>query len=202
MKIQLALDTFELDVAIEVARELEDLVQVLEIGTPLVLKEGRRGIEKMRAAFPCHEILADYKIMDAGDLEAAVAFQAGASIVTVLAAANPATIRAAIDQAQRDGGKVMIDMIEAKNFADSVVQMDAFGAAYVQVHTAFDGRGDKSPLDELVTAKRLLKTHNAPWRAASGATISLKLRGKGRIWLSLAQRYAWPETVARNSNTF
>ena len=29
MKIQLALDTFELDVAIEVARELEDLVQVL-----------------------------------------------------------------------------------------------------------------------------------------------------------------------------
>ena len=139
---------------------------MLEIGTPLVLKEGRRGIEKMRAAFPCHEILADYKIMDAGDLEAAVAFQAGASIVTVLAAANPATIRAAIDQAQRDGGKVMIDMIEAKNFADSVVQMDAFGAAYVQVHTAFDGRGDKSPLDELVTAKRLLK--NAQCAVAGG----------------------------------
>lgn len=157
MKFQLALDLHTTEEALETARELADLVQVLEIGTPLVLREGCRAIEAMRAEFPGHEILADFKIMDAGAWEARIAFEAGASIVTVCGCANNATIRAAIEQAAKNGGAVSIDMIETTGFEKRAAELDGFGAAYLQVHAAADTQKDKSPLDELLTARRILK---------------------------------------------
>jgi len=169
MKFQLALDAFELDEAVKIAKDLGDLIQVLEIGTPLVLKEGRNAIRELRKHFPSHDILADYKMMDAGDVEAHIAFEAGASIVTVCGAANLATINNALRQARADGGKVMIDMIEVQNLRERLSQLDGLGADYIQIHTAFDGRGDKSPLQELAVAKSVLK--NTPIAVAGGVGL-------------------------------
>lgn len=154
---QIALDTFSLEEAVQKARILADQVQVLEIGTPLVLKEGQRAIRRMREQFPHHDILADYKMMDAGDYEAHIAFEAGASIVTVCGAANLATVQNAIKQAKADGAKVMIDMIAVRDLEEKLAVYDGLGADYIQVHTAFDGRGEQSPLEQLIMAKRILK---------------------------------------------
>lgn len=157
MKIQLALDMFELEEAVEAAEKLKELVQIIEVGTPLVLKEGRNGIKRIREAFPKHEILADYKIMDAGALEASVAFEAGADIVTVCGAANTATIKGAVEKAAEYGKKIMIDMIEVSDFKTRVKELDCLGAEYLQVHTAFDGRAGKTPIAELICAKKNIK---------------------------------------------
>lgn len=157
---QIALDTFSLEEAMEKAAILEDLVDVFEIGTPLILREGQHGIRKMRERFPKHDILADYKMMDAGDYEAHIAFEAGASIVTVCGAANLATVENAIKQAKADGCKVMIDMIAVTDLEERLAIYDEMGADYIQVHTAFDGRGDKSPLEQLAVAKGILKKTN------------------------------------------
>jgi 3-hexulose-6-phosphate synthase len=157
MKFQLALDVFETAHAISAAEELGDLFHILEIGTPLILKEGYYVIKEIRKCFPHHDILADYKMMDAGSCEAHIAFEAGASIVTVCGCANSVTIREAVEQARRDGGQVSIDMIEVKDFEKYIAVYDLLGADYIQVHVASDGRGSKSPLKELVIAKRVLK---------------------------------------------
>mgnify|MGYP001623217422 CR=1 FL=1 len=157
MTYQIALDTFSLTEAIQKAEVLEDLADVFEIGTPLVLREGVNAIRSMRKRFPDHEILADYKMMDAGDYEAHIAFEAGASIVTVCGAANFATVENAVRQARQDNCKVMIDMIAATDFEKRLIDYDELGADYIQVHTAFDGRGNKSPLEQLEIAKGILK---------------------------------------------
>lgn len=158
MKLQLALDAFEIDEAVRVAHELEDMVQVIEVGTPLIIREGAHGIERIRKEFPQHDVLADCKIMDGAGLEVPTAFDAGASIVTVLGVAGDATIGIAVDCAKKVGGKIMLDMIECHNFDERICQLDQIGAEYIQVHTTFDGRTDQSPLNELIRAKSILKS--------------------------------------------
>lgn len=157
MKLQLALDAYGIDESVEIAHELEDMIQIIEVGTPLVIREGTHGIERIRREFPNHEVLADCKIMDGARLETAAAFDAGASIVTVLGVAGDATIHIAVDYANKVGGKIMLDMIECRNFDERVRELDQFGAEYIQVHTTFDGRVDQSPLDELIRAKAIIK---------------------------------------------
>ena len=166
MKFQLALDTFELDKAIDIAQKLEEYIDVFEAGTPMVLRYGSRAIIELRKNFPKHDILADYKMMDAGDYEADIAFSAGASLVTVCGAANMATIEGAIRQSKERNTGVIIDMISAEGLEEKLARYDSLGAAYIQIHTATDGRGDKSPLEELEVAARVLK--QTPYSVAGG----------------------------------
>ena len=73
MKLQLALDTFDLDTALDVAERARDYVDIIEIGTPFILEYGMEAVRRFRRAFPEKEILADTKIMDAGRLEVTAA---------------------------------------------------------------------------------------------------------------------------------
>ena len=92
MKLQLALDTFALDAALDVARRDRDYVDILEMGTPFLMEYGMEAVRRFRNAFPEKHILADAKIMDAGRLEVATALRAGADTVTVLAATDRMTM--------------------------------------------------------------------------------------------------------------
>ena len=111
MKLQLALDRVDLSGILSVLHEIGDLVDIVEIGTPVIIREGVRAVAETKRAFPKMEVLADLKIMDAGEYEASIAFDAGADIVTVLGAAHDATIRGAIRQARARSRRVMVDMI-------------------------------------------------------------------------------------------
>ncbi len=94
MKLQLALDIFNLDEALGLAEKLKEYIDIIEIGTPFVLEYGMEAVRQFCAKFPDKKILADTKIMDAGELESAAAFKAGADYVTVLAVTDIATIKA------------------------------------------------------------------------------------------------------------
>ena len=59
-------------------------VDIVEIGTPLLIAEGLGAVRAVCSAHPGMIVLADTKIMDAGGYEARLAFEAGADIVTVL----------------------------------------------------------------------------------------------------------------------
>lgn len=84
MKLQAALDTLTLDECLDLLRETHGAVDVAEVGTPFVIEEGMAPVKAIKAAFPQIEVLADAKIMDAGEFEADKCFEAGADIVTVL----------------------------------------------------------------------------------------------------------------------
>ncbi|MET3322308.1 UNVERIFIED_ORG: 3-keto-L-gulonate-6-phosphate decarboxylase, partial [Peribacillus simplex] len=101
MKLQLALDLVNIPQAIEVVKEVEQFVDVVEIGTPVVINEGLRAVKEVSAAFPNLTVLADLKIMDAGGYEVMKASEAGASIITVLGATDDATIKGAVEEAKK-----------------------------------------------------------------------------------------------------
>ena len=84
MKLQVAFDLQSSDEVLNIIERNGDLIDIIEIGTPLIMKEGLNSVQKIKNKFPKQTVLADLKIMDAGLLEAQIGFDAGADIVTVL----------------------------------------------------------------------------------------------------------------------
>jgi 3-hexulose-6-phosphate synthase len=154
MLLQLAVDCFTLEEAVGIVREVGDLVDIVEAGTPLILREGVRAIEALRSLSPDLRILADMKIVDGAEYESRLAFDAGADIVTVLAAAEDKTIRLVIETASKLGREVMADMIGIRNLGKRAKQIEALGADYLCVHRATDLLSDDStPPQELREVK-------------------------------------------------
>ena len=141
MQLQLALDTPD---AGSIRRLLDRTafgVDIIELGTPLLIRYGIGIISEIKGDFPGKRILADLKIVDAGATESSLAFDAGADIVTVLGTAHQATLEEAGEQAKRTGGQIMADLIAVPDL-DTAVRLartlDAAGMDYICLHTAFD----------------------------------------------------------------
>ncbi|WP_115714790.1 3-hexulose-6-phosphate synthase [Amedibacterium intestinale] len=171
MKLQIALDTLSLEECIILLEQTKGSVDIAEVGTPFIIEEGMRPVRELKKRFPEIEILADTKIMDAGELEASSAFKAGADIVTVLGVSNDETILGAIKAAKQHGGKIMVDMIAVKNLVERAKEIDAMGVDYICVHTAFDvQQSGKDPLDELKMINKVIC--NAKSAVAGGVKLS------------------------------
>ena len=171
MKLQIALDTLSLEECIILLEQTKGNVDIAEVGTPFIIEEGMRPVRELKKRFPEIEILADTKIMDAGELEASSAFKAGADIVTVLGVSNDETILGAIKAAKQHGCKIMIDMIAVKNLVERAKEIDAMGVDYICVHTAFDvQKSGKDPLDELKMINKVIC--NAKSAVAGGVKLS------------------------------
>ena len=72
--VQISLDVIDLTEAVETAEmAMRAGVDWLEVGTPLIIAEGMRGVRALRDRFPQIPIVADLKTMDGGWLEAEMA---------------------------------------------------------------------------------------------------------------------------------
>lgn len=152
MKLQLALDG-TLEDGLLALRAARPWVDVVEAGTPLLLREGVRALRRLRAVSPDLPLLADFKIMDAGDLEARIAFDAGADQVTVLGVANDATIASALAAARDCGGEILVDLMAVPQPLQRVEHLLTLGCQRFCVHRAHDDFGDPvAPLRELRAA--------------------------------------------------
>ena len=171
MKLQAALDTLSLEECEKLLSETRGSIDIAEVGTPFVIEEGMRPVRVFKEKFPEIEVLADVKIMDAGEYEADKCFEAGADICTVLGVSNNATIEGVVRSAKRHGKKVMVDMIEVGDLAARAQEIDAMGVDYICVHTAFDvQKTGKDPLDELRVLNRVIQ--NAKPAVAGGVKLS------------------------------
>jgi len=140
VKLQIALDFLKLEDALEITREVVDYIDIVEVGTPLILREGLEAVREAKKNFPQKTILADLKIADAGAEEATMAFEAGADIVTVLALASDNTIRFAVESARKANKQVLADLIAVKDVYSRAQELRKMGVDYVCLHTAFDDR--------------------------------------------------------------
>ncbi|MDR1795432.1 MAG: orotidine 5'-phosphate decarboxylase [Erysipelotrichaceae bacterium] len=171
MKLQLALDTQSLEESLALVAKVQDCVDIIEIGTPFILKEGNRPVTAMKKAFPQLLVLADTKIMDGGAFEASAAFAAGADLVTVCAVAYDATILGVIEAAKKAGKQVLVDMIATKDIVNRAKEIDAMGADYLCCHTAFDIQSTgASPLAELKLLNKAIK--NGKSAVAGGVKLA------------------------------
>jgi 3-hexulose-6-phosphate synthase len=158
MQLQLALDLVTIPEAKDLVKEVAEYVDIVEIGTPVVINEGLRAVKEIKEAFPSMTVLADLKIMDAAGYEVMKASEAGADIITVLGAAEDITIKGAVEEAKKRGKKILVDMIGVKNLEERAKEVDAFGVDYICVHTGYDLQAvGKNSLEDLLTIKRVVK---------------------------------------------
>ena len=149
MKLQLALDTCNTEEALQIVREVESFIDIVEIGTPMIMHYGMEPVQKVSEQYPDMRIIADLKIMDAGEFEADIAFNAGASIVSVMGITHNETIQGAVRSARKANGKVLADMMCVNNLEERAKELVELGVDYICVHTAHDVQGTQSPFASL-----------------------------------------------------
>src|SRR5437868_8294575 len=151
--VQISLDLTSIDEALDTAAIAVDAgVDWLEAGTPLLLAEGLRGVERLRGRFPDHPIVADLKTMDGGYLETEMMAKAGANLVVVMGRAHEATIRRVVDAGRDFGVKVMGDNLAADDRVACARWMERLGVDFVIHHIGYAERNlipGLSPLDQL-----------------------------------------------------
>jgi len=152
--LQVALDVLSTQRALEIAGQVHPYWDIIEIGTPLMIAEGLSALESIKTRFPDKKYLADLKIMDAGKIEASLAFARGADIVTVLAAADDLTIRGALEAAEACGGQLMADLINVRDPLARAIELCAMKVPIICLHTAFDRRDSSKDIFHLLDAIR------------------------------------------------
>jgi len=170
MKLQFAIDTLSTEHALELAAAVAPHVDILELGTPLIKSEGLSAITAIKQAHPDKVVFADLKTMDAGELEADIAFGAGADLVTVLGSAGDSTIAGAVKAAQKHGKGVVVDLIGVADKAVRAQQVVGLGAAFVEMHAGLDEQAqDGYTLDGLL---RDGEASGVPFSVAGGVSAA------------------------------
>jgi 3-hexulose-6-phosphate synthase len=170
MELQLALDLVNIPEAIELVKEVEEHIDIVEIGTPIVINEGLHAVKAVKEAFPKLKVLADLKIMDAAGFEVMKASEAGADIITILGTAEDMSIKGAVEEAKKQGKKILVDMIAVKDLAGRAKEVDAMGVDYICVHTGYDLQAvGKNSFEDLQTIKSVVK--NAKTAIAGGIKL-------------------------------
>ncbi|MBP2435601.1 3-hexulose-6-phosphate synthase [Microbacterium amylolyticum] len=153
MKIQFAIDTLTTEHALDLAAQAAPHVDILELGTPLIKSAGLSVITAMKAAHPDKIVFADLKTMDAGELEADIAFEAGADLVTVLGGADDSTIAGAVVAANKHGKGIVVDLIGVTDKAARAKEVVELGADFVEMHAGLDEQAQPGySLDYLLEA--------------------------------------------------
>lgn len=111
MKLQIALDDITREAAKVLLEKIQEDVDIIEIGTPFAYYNDISVIQEFKNLYPKAKILADYKILDGGEFMSALAFRAGADIVTVSVSANNETIAGAIKTARAYEREVLVDIL-------------------------------------------------------------------------------------------
>src|SRR5262245_12939598 len=127
MKLQLALDTPDMGHELELASKVATHVDLIEAGTPLLIREGIRVVRELRRRHRGRPIVADIKVIDAGEPIAELAFAAGANVVTVLGCASDEVIERVVRSARRYDGQVMADSLSVVNVPIRARQLRELG---------------------------------------------------------------------------
>ena len=143
MKLQLAMDVLTTADALALAGKVAPYVDIIELGTPLIKAEGLRAVTAIKQAHPDKIVFADLKTMDTGELEADIAFTAGADLVTVLGTAGDSTIIGAVKAATAHGKGVVVDLIGVADKETRAREVRAFGVEFVEMHAGLDEQAEE-----------------------------------------------------------
>ncbi|MFW5932731.1 MAG: orotidine 5'-phosphate decarboxylase / HUMPS family protein [Candidatus Hadarchaeota archaeon] len=125
-QVQVALD---IDADIEsicniAERAYKGGARIIEAGTPAIKRHGVDSlIPPLKERVEDAVIVADLKTMDVGDLEARIAFRAGADIAAVLAIGGKAKIFEALSEAIRHDKMILIDFIDCENPLERIAEL-------------------------------------------------------------------------------
>lgn len=138
MQLQISFDMIDLDKALEVAHQVHEYADILEIGALLIYAHGITAVERFSQAFPEKTVLADTNIVDHGKESAELFSRFERSWITVMAGTPKNVIHAACTQAHASASKVMLDLIDSKEYGQSALEAKNLGADALLVHEAYD----------------------------------------------------------------
>jgi 3-hexulose-6-phosphate synthase len=197
MKLQFAIDTLTTEKALELAAAAAPHVDILELGTPLIKSEGLSAVTAIKNAHPDKIVFADLKTMDAGELEADIAFSAGADLVTVLGTAGDSTIIGAVTAAKKHGKGVVVDLIGVADKPARAKEVTALGVEFVEVHAGLDEQAEEGfTFDTLLDAGRAA---GVPFSIAGGvkaATIASVQDSGAQVAVAGSAIYSAPDVGA------
>ena len=140
MKLQVTLDAYSVEEGIALVRAIAGSIDIIEVGTPLLLDVGMAAVRQVREAFPHVEVLADTKIWHDGTRIAASAFSYGANMVTVLGDTTDAEVRAVVDYATACGGAVAADLSGIRGLVRRSSELEDLGVRYMMVPSGFPAK--------------------------------------------------------------
>ncbi len=170
MKLQVAIDVLTTEAALEIAGKVAEYVDIIELGTPLVKSEGLAAVTAIKEAHPDKIVFADLKTMDAGELEADIAFKAGADLVTVLGTADDSTIAGAVKAAKAHNKGVVVDLISVEDKVTRAKEVRALGAKFVEMHAGLDEQA--KPGYDLNVLLHAGEEARVPFSVAGGVNLS------------------------------
>ena len=164
------MDVLTTDAALALAGQVAPYVDIIELGTPLIKAEGLRAVTAIKRAHPDKIVFADLKTMDAGELEADIAFTAGADLVTVLGTAGDSTIAGAVKAAVKHDKGIVVDLIGVADKVARAREVIALGAVFVEMHAGLDEQAEEGfSLQTLLTAG---ETAQVPFSLAGGVSAA------------------------------
>jgi 3-hexulose-6-phosphate synthase len=170
MKLQVAMDVLTVEAALDLAGKVAEYVDIIELGTPLVKNAGLSAVTAVKTAHPDKTVFADMKTMDAGELEAEIAFAAGADLVSVLGSADDSTIAGAVKAAKAHNKGIVVDLIGVADKVARAQEARALGAKFIEFHAGLDEQAKPGyNLDVLLTAGEEARV---PFSVAGGVNLS------------------------------
>lgn len=148
MKLQISFDILDLDKAIKTARDAQEYIDIIEIGSLLIYKHGETAIKQFRAEFPHKILLADMKIADRAKEATKIGLQAGADWITVIAGTSRHVIHTVCTTAHDAGKKVMLDLIDASSLGQSALEAQSLGVDAILFHRAADETSKEISLEQ------------------------------------------------------
>jgi 3-dehydro-L-gulonate-6-phosphate decarboxylase len=138
--LQIAMDYTSLSKALVMAALVAPEVDIIEIGTPLCKAAGTEAIRAMREICPDKLILADFKTPDVGGLEATMAFDAGADMMTVIGGAAMATVEQALAVARKRGKEMLMELTGVRDILARATEWRRIGIDRIVYHREWDAQ--------------------------------------------------------------
>jgi 3-dehydro-L-gulonate-6-phosphate decarboxylase len=137
--LQVAMDYITLPPALAMAAKVAPEVDIIEIGTPLCKAVGLDAIRAMREMVgPDMLILADFKSPDVGGLEAKMAFDAGADLMTVIGGAALATVESALEAAKAANKEMQMELTGVRDILARAREWRQIGVEQMVYHRGWD----------------------------------------------------------------
>ena len=164
------MDVLTTEAALVLAGQVAEYVDIIELGTPLIKAAGLSAVTAVKNAHPDKIVFADMKTMDAGELEADIAFKAGADLVTVLGTADDSTIAGAVKAAKAHNKGIVVDLIGVADKVTRAKEARALGAKFVEMHAGLDEQA--LPGFDLTGLLRAGAEARVPFSVAGGVKLA------------------------------
>jgi len=146
MKVQVAFDVTTYSQLTKIMKEIQQYVDIVEVGTLLIKAEGIAVAKKAKDDYGL-PVFADIKCMDAGSFEVSIAAEQSADYVTVLASSYYNNIKEVIETCRKFKIKSVVDSINSP--IERLVYIQYLGIDMIELHTGYINKVGARPWDDV-----------------------------------------------------